>query len=269
MFKTLKIKRARNTAGCAIFLLLSTLAADGQDSSILQPEIALSKDSGTFIHDSAADEPHGVQWKSLLEDASLLLAAQHLYRIAEDPSVRKELRGPLFHDYFSAVRNIRGWNDGDPFTVNYLEHPFYGAITNYMFTHRDSAYQATQFGLNKGYWKSRLRATGFTFVYSLQYEIGPFGEASIGNIQLDPQKRGVVDWVITPAIGLVWTIAEDALDRYVIKHIERSTGHRSLIALARGFLNPARSSANIFARRMPFDRDDRSNEPLDPRLHPF
>jgi hypothetical protein len=46
--------------------------------------------------------------------------------------------------------------------------------------------------------------------YSLQFEIGPLSEASIGNVGMRPQTTGWVDYVVTPlgAFGLI--AAEDA-----------------------------------------------------------
>ena len=57
----------------------------------------------------------------------------------------------------------------------------------------------------------------FSAAYSLQFEIGPLSEASIGNVGMRPETTGWVDHVITPmgAFGLI--VVEDALDRYAVK----------------------------------------------------
>ena len=62
--------------------------------------------------------------------------------------------------------------------------------------------------------------------------------------------------MVTPAIGMGWTILEDSLDRYLIRTIEAHTPNPYLRALSRG-LNPARAAANMFGGRYPWDRDDR------------
>ena len=48
-------------------------------------------------------------------------------------------------------------------------------------------------------------------------------EASIGHIQKNFPQQGFADHVVTPTVGMGWMIAEDALDRYVVKSIEAYT----------------------------------------------
>ena len=72
------------------------------------------------------------------------------------------------------------------------------------------------------YWKSRIRAGAFAWAYSEQIEIGPISEATIGNVQSAYPQQGFADHVVTPAIGLGWMIAEDALDRYLVRFVERT-----------------------------------------------
>ena len=62
--------------------------------------------------------------------------------------------------------------------------------------------------------------------------------------------------MVTPSIGLGWEIAEASIDKYVIRAIEADTGNTYARVLVRG-LNPARSFANLFEGRLPWDRDDR------------
>jgi hypothetical protein len=91
----------------------------------------------------------------------------------------------------------------------------------------------------------------------VQFEIGPISEASIGHIQAQFPQQGFVDHVITPTVGLGWTLAEDSLDRYVIRFVESRTNNPYLRLLARGGLNPSRSFANVMNRELPWHRDDR------------
>jgi hypothetical protein len=89
------------------------------------------------------------------------------------------------------------------------------------------------------------------------FEIGPLSEASIGHIQKDFPQQGFVDHVVTPTVGLGWTIAEDALDQYVVKRIERATENRYARIFARTVLNPARTFANAVDFKVPWYRDSR------------
>ena len=61
---------------------------------------------------------------------------------------------------------------------------------------------------------------GFSVLYSTQFELGPLSEASIGNVQMYPRAAGIVDLVITPTYGTGWLVAEDGLDRYMVRRIE-------------------------------------------------
>src|ERR1035438_6798617 len=73
-------------------------------------------------------------------------------------------------------------------------------------------------------------------------------------------QQGFVDQVATPTIGFAWMIAEDALDKYVIKRVEAHTGNPFVRLLVRGGLNPTRSMANVMSVQPPWHRTDR----LDP-----
>jgi len=95
--------------------------------------------------------------------------------------------------------------------------------------------------LKSGYWSSRARAAAWAAGYSLQFEIGPLSEASIGNVGMRPETTGWVDHVITPigAFGLI--VVEDALDRYAVKWVEQRVGNRYLRMLIRMAANPGRT----------------------------
>jgi hypothetical protein len=57
---------------------------------------------------------------------------------------------------------------------------------------------------------------------------------------------------------LVWQLAEDSLDEYVIRRIEAHTRNIWIRIAARTGLNPTRAFANLVALRAPWSRDDRS-----------
>ncbi len=198
-----------------------------------------------------------IRWKSLLTQSLFFLGVQHGFRLATEEPTRNNLPGRFFHNWGQAVGNLHGWGDGDDFLINYVGHPMQGAVTGYIWVQNDSKYRMTEFGKNRAYWKSRLRAGAFAWAFSEQFEIGPVSEATIGKIQARFPQQGFVDHVITPGVGLGWMIGEDALDRYLISRIESHTQKRWVKLLARGGLNPARSMANAMRLEWPWYRDTR------------
>ena len=136
-----------------------------------------------------------------------------------------------------------------------MGHPIQGAVSAFLFVQNDGDYRGVVFGRNRQYWKSRLRAAAWAWVYSEQFEVGPLSEASIGNVQSSFPQLGFVDQVVTPAIGLGWMIAEDAIDRSLIRGIESRTQNRYVRNAVRSGLNPTRSLANIMAGKFPWYRD--------------
>jgi hypothetical protein len=196
----------------------------------------------------------GVQWKSLLNQSFRFLVFENAFRYATEAETR-DPNLPYFRGYLHAVGNLHGWADGDEFYVNYVGHPMQGAVAGYIWTFNDTQYRYVHFGKDPAYWKSRLRATAFTWAYSEMTEIGPLiSEAAIGNIQAFHPQQGFVDHVVTPAIGLGWMIAEDALDQYVVRYVERKTENRLVRALVRGGANPTRSLANVISGQWPWAR---------------
>lgn len=203
------------------------------------------------------DRGSGVDWDGLGRQTSLFLGVQHAFRLATEPGTREGMRGPFFRGWMDSVRSLHGWSDGDPFYVNYIGHPMQGAVSGYIWTHNDRDYIGAEIGRNSFYWKSRLRATAYSWVYSTMFEIGPLSEASIGKIQSRYPQQGFVDHVVTPVIGLGWMISEDALDKYVIQRFEKRFENPYLRLMLRGVLNPSRSFANAMRLKVPWAREDR------------
>jgi hypothetical protein len=142
--------------------------------------------------------------------------------------------------------------------VNYVGHPFQGAVAGYIQVHNDPGYRRAQFGRSRLYWRSRLRAMAFSAAYSTQFELGPVSEASLGNLgKEDVGGAGAVDLVVTPVGGLGMMLLEDALDRYVVRSVEALTTNRAIRILVRGFLNPNRTFANVLRFKLPWYRDTR------------
>jgi hypothetical protein len=202
-------------------------------------------------------EMQGVDWGHLIQQSLFFMSFENAFRCATEKGTRKGFSHPFFRGYLNSVGNLHGWNDGDPFIVNYVGHPMQGAVSGYLWTQNDRAYRDIQFGKNRRYWKAKLRGTAYSYIYSVLFEIGPISEASIGNIQAEYPQQGFVDHVVTPVIGLGWSITEDALDQYFIRYVERRTANRWTRLLVRGGLNPARSMSNVLALKPPWHRDNR------------
>jgi hypothetical protein len=209
-----------------------------------------------------AGKAKGFDWKGAAKQSLFLLAIMHSYNFGTSAGAREELRGPFFKDYFRSVRNLRGWDDGDPFIANYIGHPMQGAVAGYIQIQNDPKGRGQEFAMRKAYWNSRLKAAGFALLFSTQWEIGPLSEASLSNIGLKPFENSKhpmawVDIVITPTLGTAWLVGEDILDRFVIRKIENKFANRLLRVLIRSFLNPSRTMANILRFEYPWHRDGR------------
>ena len=258
------------TVGCTILVALATapaaLAQEKLASMGHEPVEAFSSSSRLGLDTAtngftpmilpAPPPARGVDWHHLFRSSAAFLAFSHAFRCATEQGTRDAFGGSFLDGYGNSLGNMHGWADGDEFLVNYIGHPMEGAVTGYIWQHNDRAYRDVVFGKNARYWKAKLRGAAFSYVFSVQFEIGPLSEASLGHVQAEYPAQGFVDHVVTPAVGLGWTILEDSLDRYLIRNIEAHTPNPYLRALSRG-LNPARSFANMFEGRYPWDRDDR------------
>ena len=237
-------------------MLLCTLAAPC--SAWMQGEAPIpdtpSNVSPAAATTQAGAPPAGVQWKSLFRQSARFLVLENAFRYITEPGTRNPGR-PYFSGYLDAVGGLHGWSDGDPFYVNYVGHPMQGAVAGYIWTLNDTKYRYVHFGRDREYWKSRIRAAAFAWAYGEWTEIGPFiSEAAIGNIQAFPPQHGFADHVVTPAIGLGWMIAEDAMDQFLVRYVESKTQNRFLRAAVRGAANPARSLANVVSGQKPWAR---------------
>jgi hypothetical protein len=192
-------------------------------------------------------------------DSLKLLMLEHGTRVAFQDKTRRELGGPFWTDYKRSVRMPTQWGDSDAWWVNYIGHPIHGAAAGYLWLDHDPGAPA-EIGLDKRYWATRGFATAWAAGYSLQFELGPLSEASIGNVGLNPVTTGWVDHVVTPAGAFGWIVAEDALDRYLVKWVERRTTNRFLRASLRLIFNPSRALSNTASGRLPWHRPGR---PLD------
>lgn len=204
----------------------------------------------------ASAQSANVDLSGVFTDSLKLLVVEHGVRLAEDKT-RRELGGPFWEDYRRSVRMPTSWEDGDPWIVNYLGHPIHGAAAGFLWQEHDPAMKSAGVGLNSRYWATRWRPLVYSAIYSVQFEIGPFSEASIGNVGLRPNTIGWVDYVVTPVGGMGIGVAEDALDKYFLEWFERHVRNRTARAILRMLFNPSRSMANIATNHLPWYRTNR------------
>jgi hypothetical protein len=189
-------------------------------------------------------------------DSFKLLLIEHGIRISFQEKTRKELSGPFWSDYQRSVKVPQQWDDTDAWYVNYVGHPIHGAAAGYNWLDHGPD-GAVPFGRSSRYWSAKGRATAWAAAYSLQFEVGPLSEASIGNVGMRPETTGWVDHVVTPLGALGLMVAEDAVDRYVTEWIEGRVRNRVVRASVRVALNPARALSNGAAGRAPWHRTGR------------
>lgn len=201
-------------------------------------------------------EPSGIEWTPLSRSALRFLAIMHAFRYATEADTRNGGVG-WGGGYIRSVTNLHGWADGDPFYINYLGHPAQGAITGRLLLNHDPRYGKIEFGRDPDYWKGKLRATAFAWAFSEQFEIGLISEASIGQIQNRFPQQGFADHVITPTVGLGFSLVEDSVDKYFIEPMEGRVHNKWARLLLRTGLNPTRSFANLMDKKAPWHRETR------------
>jgi hypothetical protein len=213
---------------------------------------------GMLVAPASSVAQEGPKIGLVLRDSIALLGVEHSVRLALQSKTRRELSGPFWADYKRSVRVPDDWEDGDNWLVNYIGHPVHGAAAGVLWTLHDPVSRDAEFGLNGHYWATRWRPLTWSALYSVQFEIGPISEASIGNVGLRPNTIGWVDYVVTPVGGMGLNVAEDALDRYLIQWVERRVRNPVFRAVVRGAFNPARTMANVSAGHLPWYRPGRA-----------
>jgi hypothetical protein len=214
----------------------------------------------------STSQDKGFRWKPALLQAGKFLALQQGVMFANDKWTRyNTVHGKYFQDWAAGVRGaFTQWDDGDPWLDNYVGHPLQGAVIGYVQVQNDPQGAALEFSWSKRYWISRMKATAFNAAYSTQFEIGPISEAAFSNLgsykyQNCPRCKvvdgaGWADLIMTPVGGLGWMVAEDALDRYVVKRTEGGRHPGRWSNFLRTALNPSRTAANILAGKKPWYR---------------
>ncbi len=226
---------------------------------------AASKTNETPTVDATESRPEystKFKWKPALIQSGLFLAMQHGMRLFEI-NTRTELDGPFFRDWKESVKGLRGWDDGGKFFTNYIAHPLQGSVTGRIFVNNSPKAQMTEIGRSKAYWVSRMKAFAWSAVWSTQFELGPISEANIGNVGQRPRVDGKSkmtygDLVITPVGGTGMLIAEDAIDKYILRNfLETRINNRLAVKILRTAFTPMTALANLLRFRLPWYRDDR------------
>jgi hypothetical protein len=119
-----------------------------------------------------AERPEPYHWKGLLLQSFAFSGLENGVRImtADQHDRHLLLNKPYWSDYWASLGqfNMRRWNDGDSFPVNYVGHPMQGAISGYIEIQNDPKGRELQISSNPAYWKSVLKAMMWATVYSTQ-----------------------------------------------------------------------------------------------------
>jgi hypothetical protein len=227
------------------------------------------------LRDCPYDTTHAkecrVHWGSLTLSSLAFITFQSSGNIYTNYWMRLHTgTGKWWDEYVKADDQWRWnrWNDTNPFLDAYVGHSMMGAITSNLWIQHDPKGAALEFSNSWPYWRSRLRALGFSTFYSFEWKFGPVSESSIGHLGANYESQnfgghyaqtnetGDDELVTTPFGGMLWAVGEDYLDLHVIKRLEDKSRNPFLL-LTYQFLNPARATANIFRFRPPWYRDSR------------
>lgn len=208
-------------------------------------------------------------WRSALRETFEFDTVMHLERLTNIDTLPDSGHGNVFVDYIRSVEGLHGWDDHDPFAVQYMQHSFQGATDSRIELQNNPNGRSIEWG-DPGYWHSRLVAMAWNGFWGAQFKIGPYSEAMIGNVGLPNKYRkkplppgadyGRMAWsefVVNPVFGTCWVITEDLLDRYIARPLEYK-GHNYLTYTVRSILTPSRGWANLLRFRPPWYRQSRS-----------
>src|SRR5688572_9060323 len=163
----------------------------GSYETLLDPTVTTTPVPIGFSRPERTIQPR-FEWKEATADSLRFLVLQTAARIAVQAKTRRGLGGPFVGGYVETVRaRPEAFMDGDLFLTNFIGHPVQGSV----------AYHLAR--VNGG---SRQHAFWWGVAYSTQFELGPVGEASIGNVPIS-----LVDLMVTPTAGFLLGLAEESL----------------------------------------------------------
>jgi len=251
----------RYAAAQAEFFAASATPPGGADSStpdFARLSSAISPTPAVVIR-SSEESDQGIQWKTLTKNSLFLVGFMQAFRLSTENGTREAMHNNVVGGYFKALGSMHGWSDGDGYYENYLGHPIQGGVTDYVWIHNDPRYRNVEFGKSRDYWMGRLRAYGYSWAFSEQFEIGVLSEASIGQIQRYCCAYGFVDHVVTPNFGMAWLVGGDIIDRYVTRPLENRTTSITARSLLRSLINPPQTFANMMMFQYPWHRENRAS----------
>ena len=237
-------------------------------------------------------ESNGYHWRGLIWQTVEFNLVENGFRVAADPVMRDTLaHRPFWHNYAASVDhfNMRRWNDGDTFIVNYVGHSMHGAVAAYLEIQNSPEQARLQWG-DAGYARSRLKGFLWATMFSTHSEISPAGEPGVGNeggftygvecqyhcnsSNFHPHDHytnntGWVDFIVSPTAGMVWVTTEDLLAKYVTGPLVKRHPDRFWPMVVRGGLSPSRSFANMLRWHAPWYRDDEQPTLQPERVHWF
>ena len=193
---------------------------------------------------SADHRDRGIDWRPVLSESLLFLTAQHLARFPEDRTANR-LGGPFVNDWFDSVRSLNRFSDGGKITTNWVAHPMMGSVATHILGQNDPEYLENKIGSGDRYWRAKGKQFLFATVYSIQFEIGPLSESSLGNIH-----QAGIDFVLTSSLGTLWSVGEDLAAQHVLRPM-RAT-HPKWANTLTVLLNPTRAFANVLAFKRPW-----------------
>ena len=240
----------------------------GSAAATKQTSIESSEDRFP-LQECPYDQTHArecrVHWHQLVISSTVFIAFLNGGNVYTGYWYRWETtHGDWFQRWINSAANWKWgqWNDDNPVLDDYVGHPMMGAITNDLWIQNDPKSMTLVQSNTWPYWRRMLRATAFTTIYHFEWKLGPIGEAGIGHTgdhllgEANLYGTGDVELVTTPVIGGLWTMAEDAIDKHIITHIEDHP-RNPFVLLGFSVLTPARGTANILRFRPPWYRDTR------------
>jgi len=207
---------------------------------------------------------HHFHWKAALTESFVFTGIMHGINA-------RQYTGPhnnFFERYADSVSDYRWntWFDGNSGVTNNLGHPLMGAVAGSIELQNDPTGRVLKMSKDSRYWNSRLRTLAWATAFSVQWEIGPLSESSLGNYGKSYWIRdgrvvngtGLSDMFMTPLGGFGIILGEDAVDRWMLPHADCAMTRKRKFAWAA--LTPTRSAANLLRLKAPWFRDSRSNE---------
>lgn len=199
----------------------------------------------------------GVDYGMLAGQSIMFLGLENGIRLREEKTWNELRRGEFFPDWINSIRSFRGWSDGNKIFTNWVAHPMQGSVSAFIFANNDAQSRRAKFGDNADYYAAKKRQFVFAFIYSAVFELGPISEASIGNVGLNRQtnrgRQSMEDFVLTPVLGILWSVGEDMVDG---KLANRLANDGIFAQILFSLLTPTHSLANLFAFRAPWHRQE-------------